>query len=146
MVSSFAAQVYRMGDLHPESGIAGAVGSQFPAIDVDSGNVASAVKLQKQPLPFQFHSQFQPPPVTTDHLVRVMVCIMLRQFLYRVGQAHLDTGALSRRKSILPVLRKFPMVIQTVHAMSPFDYSCLHIFVRIPNLRFGGIDPVHFSS
>ena len=104
-----------MGNLHTERRIAGTVGSQFPTVEVHSGDVGRTVELEEQPFPCQLLSQRQLSPVAADHLIGLMVGIVLRKLLNGMGQPDSRALPFSQREPIEPLGDKFPVIAQTQH-------------------------------
>ena len=114
------------GDLHPEAGIAAAVGRQLLTVQVNNSNVGSAVKLQEYVLSRQFFAQLQLPPVAADHLIGIMIRVVLRAVLHIMGQPDSSPLPFSLRKAVEPVGDEFPVVAKTQHSKaSLFLFSIL---------------------
>ena len=98
-----------VGDIHPEGGIAAAVGIQLLAVDIHGGNMGSAVEPDKVPLTPEGFVKHDGMPVAADHLIAFMVGIVQGHFLHVVRDPHLLTGSFTQRKTVKPFRGKLPL-------------------------------------
>ena len=110
-------------DFHAKCRIAASVRGQFPAVDIDCGNMRRTVKLQKQPLAQHLLRHFQRFAISANHLIAVVVSIVQRQFLHRMGQAHSFSRTCTAGKILVPVSDKFPSIAKADHRNTPFFYT-----------------------
>ena len=98
----------RLGDFHPEAGIASAMGSQFFAVYIHGGNVGSTVKLQKQPLLPVFQGDLQRLAVAAEHLVAFRVGVVQGHGLHIMGNIHQGEAAFTLGEVFRPGRGKLP--------------------------------------
>ena len=120
----------RLGDLHPEAGIAAAVLRQFLPVYVNCGDMGRAVKLQENVLPCQLLPQIQFSPIAADALIGHVVGVVQRQLRRRVGQADSRPRPFSQSKPVKPFRRKFPFIAKTEHFFTSDNNDINRYFKR----------------
>ena len=91
---------------------------QFLPVQIHGSDMGCAVKAQEQTFACQFLPQLQLFAVAADHLVSIVIGIMLRGRLHRMGQPDRRCGAASPHKFFRPDGGKLPSIAKAQHNKS----------------------------